>query len=200
MKIDSVKISEKINSILDNYLDDVNKDDFRFISEDIRTFVHEVAEKIINENYDYYYGALTSLDDKLALGDVNRGYKAQIQEFIDKNSIELSYTSFNVEDVKMDVPIPRESIYIAAGGTIVAVALCFASNIWIALVAEIIALSIAYKIYSDTRKRAEAIKAEQMLIDKKLALANQIEADVTNWLNELLKESDRIISSFHFEL
>lgn len=199
MKIDTTIISEKINNLIDCYLEDIGKDDFRFLSEELKTFVLEISENFINETYNNHYGLLTSLDDKLAFGDINHGYKARIQEFMDKNRIDLTYTNFKVETVKTNISIPKESIYIATGGTIVAVALCFASNLWIALVAEIIAISIAYKIYSDNRKRAEAIKTEQVLIDKKLALAEQIECDITKWLNELSRESDRIISSFHLD-
>ena len=197
MYIDTSNIRNKIESLMDSYLEDICHDDYRFFFDELRTYVLEIEEKYINEAYNNHYSRLTSLDDRLALGDINKGYKAQIQKFIDNNRLDFTYK--RDKDINTDTSNHRNSLYIAVGGTIIAVVLCLVSKIWIALVLEIFALACAYIMTRYTRKRAKVHNAKQVPIEKKQVLAEQIELDITRWLQALSIESDRIISSFNFK-
>ena len=199
MYIDTSNISNIIESLMDSYLEDISHDDYRFFFDELRTHVLETEEKYINETYKNHYSRLTSLDDRLAFGDINKGYKAQIQKYVDKNRLNFTYNSNKVECINTNKPKLRYSYFIAGGGTIIAVVLCFVSKIWIALTLEIIALAGTCLMAKYTRKRAKEINAKQVPIEKKQVIAEQIELDITRWLQALSIESDRIISSFNFK-
>ncbi len=199
MYIDTSNISNIIESLMDSYLEDISHDDYRFFFDDLRTHVLEIEEKYINETYNNHYSRLTSLDDRLAFGDINKGYKAQIQKYIDENELNFTCKKDKEEVENTNIPKLRNSLYIAIGGTIITVVLCFVSKIWIALVMEIIALACACLMARYTRKRAKEINSKQVPIEKKQVIAEQIELDITRWLQALSIESDRIISSFNFK-
>lgn len=199
MYIDTFNISNIIESLMDSYLEDISHDDYRFFFDDLRTHVLEIEEKYINETYNNHYSRLTSLDDRLAFGDINKGYKAQIQKYIDENELNFTCKNDKEEVENTNIPKLRNSLYIAIGGTIITIVLCFVSKIWIALVMEIIALACACLMARYTRKRAKEINSKQVPIEKKQVIAEQIELDVTRWLQALSIESDRIISSFNFK-
>lgn len=199
MYIDTSNISNIIESLMDSYLEDISHDDYRFFFDDLRTHVLEIEEKYINETYNNHYSRLTSLDDRLAFGDINKGYKAQIQKYIDENELNFTCKKDKEEVENTNIPKLRNSLYIAIGGTIITIVLCFVSKIWIALVMEIIALACACLMARYTRKRAKEINSKQVPIEKKQVIAEQIELDVTRWLQALSIESDRIISSFNFK-
>lgn len=195
-----VEINVRIHELMDTYSDEISNNDYTYFFEELKTSILELAEKYISETYNNHYGLIDELDKQLSFSDAVSGYKAQMRKFIENNQISLIYQEINVDNIKIDVDIPRKAIYMATGGTIAAVALCFAANVWIGLLTEIIALGYAYKIYSDTKKYARAIQIQQIINDKKEEFMNQIINDVCKWYNKLSDTSDNILSSFNLSI
>ena len=195
-----VEINVRIHELMDTYSDEISNNDYTYFFEELKTSILELAEMYISETYNNHYGLIDELDKQLSFSDAVSGYKAQMRKFIENNQISLIYQEINVDNIKIDVDIPRKAIYMATGGTIAAVALCFAANVWIGLLTEIIALGYAYKIYSDTKKYARAIQIQQIINDKKEEFMNQIINDVCKWYNKLSDTSDNILSSFNLSI
>lgn len=153
-----IKIDERIHELMDTYSDEIENNDYSFFFEDLKTTILELAEDYISETYNNHYGLLNDTEKQLTFSDAICGYKAQMKKFIEENQIVLVAKDISVDDINVSVDIPKKAIIAATGGTVVAVALCFAANVWIGLLAEIIALGYAYKVYSETRKYALAIQ------------------------------------------
>lgn len=195
-----IKIDDRIHELMDTYSDEIENNDYSFFFEDLKTTILELAEDYISETYNNHYGLILDTAKQLSFSDAISGYKAQMKKYIEDNQIVLVAKDICVDDINVSVDIPKKAIIAATGGTVVAVALCFAANVWIGLLAEIIAIGYAYKVYSDTRKYALAIQMQQIMNEKKREFINQIEDDISDWFNKLNSESDRILRSFNLSI
>lgn len=195
-----IKIDERIHELMDTYSDEIENNDYSFFFEDLKTSILELAEEYISETYKNHYGLLLDIEKQLSFSDVVDGYKAQMRKFMEENQITLVAQDISVDDINVSVDIPKKAIYAATGGTVVAVALCFAANIWIGLLAEIIALGYAYKVYNDTKKYALAIQMQQIMNEKKEEFINRIIDDISDWNNKLSSTSDDILRTFNLSI
>lgn len=195
-----IKIDERIHELMDTYSDEIENNDYSFFFEDLKTTILELAEDYISETYNNHYGLILDTQKQLSFSDAISGYKAQMKKFIEDNQITLVAKDISVEDINVSVDIPKKAIYAATGGTVVAVALYFAANVWIGLLAEIIALGYAYKVYNDTKKYALAIQMQKKMIEKKEEFINQIIDDVSDWNNKLTSKSDNILRTFNLSI
>lgn len=195
-----IKIDERIHELMDTYSDEIENNDYSFFFEDLKTSILELAEEYISETYKNHYGLLLDIEKQLSFSDVVDGYKAQMRKFMEENQITLVAQDISVDDINVSIDIPKKAIYAATGGTVVAVALCFATNVWIGLLAEIIALGYAYKVYNDTKKYALAIQMQKKMIEKKEEFINQIIDDVSDWNNKLISNSDNILRTFNLSI
>lgn len=195
-----IKIDERIHELMDTYSNEIENNDYSFFFEDLKTSILELAEEYISETYNNNYGLILDIENQLSFSDAKCGYKAQMKKFIEDNQIVLVAKDISVDDINVSIDIPKKAIYAATGGTIVAVALCFAANVWIGLLAEIIALGYAYKVYNDTRKYALAIQMQQIMNEKKEVFINQIIADISDWYNKLSSKSDDILRTFNLSI
>lgn len=193
-------INERIHELMDTYSEEIKNNDYSFFFEDLKTSILEFAEEYISEIYNNNYGLILDIEKQLSFSDAICGYKAQMKKFIEDNQIVLVANDISVEDINVSVDIPKKAIYTATGGTVVAIALCFASNVWIGLLAEIIALGYAYKVYNDTKKYALAIQMQQIMNEKKEVFINQIIADISDWYNKLSTKSDYILRTFNLSI
>ena len=195
-----IKIDERIHELMDTYSEEIANNDYLFFFEELRTSIIELAEEYISETYNNHYGLLIDIEKKLAFSDATSGYKAQMKKYIDENQISLVQRAISVDDIDVNAEIPKKAIYVATGGTVLAVSLCFAANVWIGLIAEIIALGYAYKVYSETKKYAQAIQMQQIMNDKKEEFINQIINDVCEWNKKLSDMSDSVLRSYDFNI
>lgn len=195
-----IKIDERIHELMDTYSDEIENNDYSFFFEDLKTTILELAEDYISETYNNHYGLILDTEKQLSFSDAISGYKAQMKKFIEDNQITLVAQDISVDDINVSIDIPKKAIYAATGGTVVAVALCFATNVWIGLLAEIIALGYAYKVYNDTKKYALAIQMQKKMIEKKEEFINQIIDDVSDWNNKLISNSDNILRTFNLSI
>lgn len=195
-----IKIDERIHELMDTYSEEIANNDYLFFFEELRTSIIELAEEYISETYNNHYGLLIDIEKKLAFSDATNGYKARMRNYMEEHQISLENRVINVDDIDVNVEIPKKAIYVATGGTIVAVALCFAANVWIGMLVEIIALGYAYHIYNETKKYAQAIQMQQIMNDKKEEFINQIINDVCEWNKKLSDMSDSVLRSFNFNI
>lgn len=195
-----IKIDERIHELMDTYSDEIENNNYSFFFEDLKTSILELAEEYISETYNNYYGLILDIEKQLSFSDATCGYKAQMKKFLEDNQIVLVAKDISVEDINVSVDIPKKAIYAATGGTVVAVALCFAANVWIGLLAEIIALGYAYKVYNDTKKYALAIQMQQIMNEKKEEFINKIIDDISAWNNKLSSKSDKILRTFNLSI
>lgn len=195
-----IKIDERIHELMDTYSDEIENNDYSFFFEDLKTTILELAEDYISETYNNHYGLLNDTEKQLTFSDAICGYKAQMKKFIEENQIVLVAKDISVDDINVSVDIPKKAIIAATGGTVIAVALCFAANVWIGLLAEIIALGYAYKVYSETRKYALAIQMQQIMNEKKEEFINHIDDDISDWFNKLNSKSDSILRTFNLSI
>ena len=196
MKVSPVHMDEKVHELIDIYLYDIQNNDFVLFFTELRNEIELGADDYIKKAYDYNCHRCFTSEMKLAFSDIQSGYKSVMRNYIEIHSIELEKKDVNLKNVDIDISIPRSSIYTITGGTVVAIALSFAADIWLGIIAEIVALCLAYKFYSDTREKARAIKMKQVLQDKKEQLAQQLISDINNWFEMLAAHSDTIIEDF----
>lgn len=148
--IDRINIRNGIDKIADQIFitEDISKDD-------INIFMNEVIKFVTNE-FDAYVREkeqdLIFLSEKKreAFNDFTYGYVRKMQEWMEENPVEICSIEVPLEQVVDFMPnrdAVKKALTIAGVGTIITIGISFFTPALVAIVAEFVALCIAYKVY-----------------------------------------------------
>ena len=137
--------------------------------------------------------------------DFHDGYRAQMKRWASDNEItigEMMVTPTLKYPEMEDENITKKPIAIAGVGTLVAVGLFIFTEMWIAVAAELLALSVAAYTYKKSKENREKqyafrIKKYEMQIEQeKVRLVNGLIIDLKTWLSNAEKKSNDVLVSF----
>lgn len=196
--IDRINIRKGINKIADQIFitEDISKDD-------INIFMNEVIKYVTNE-FDTYVREkeqdLIFLSEKKreTFNDFTYGYVRKMQEWMEKNPVEVSSIEVPLEQVVDSMPnrdAVKKALTIAGVGSIITIGISFFTPALVAIIAEFVALCIAYKVYKNNNCR-EANNIRGSIDETKEKIIDYIINDINAWLDKADSWSDQLIESY----
>lgn len=215
--IDKTTLDKEVRKIADKLLADILSQVEIELQDNLRQFVEEakdVAESILNEYVFEIVNKYTEdgpykITDATTLGafvDFSTGYQKQMLAWIKEHPLEVKEETFEMPKA----PQGSESksmkpLAVAVGGTVVAIGLYVFSNVWIALAAELLTLTIA-KLYSNKLQRDHRIEMEVKqkqheiaIKTKKDQLVEGLIMDLGKWLDKGEEVSNKLLKSFNLK-
>lgn len=212
--IDKTELNTKIREAADLFLSDIKQLEESELQENLRYFADkakEIAEGILEQYVFSVFNRYT--EGEFAISDVEQlsrfcnlytGYQQQMLDWIAVHKLEVKEETFEMPHKPLE-SAPNRSISpkaILGVGTIVAVGLFVFSNIWIALVAEILALALARIqtkriAYQQEQKQMELEHYALILENKREQLVSGMIEELDKWLDMGVKASDDILESLN---
>lgn len=187
-------------------LTEITEENIKVFAQEVKMIAESVMEQYVFKVYDIYSdGALkiTDLDKLASFTDFSSGYQSKMLAWNNSHPIQL-------REQKVEIPrcpeAPRNNQYQPAVtvtiGTVVAIGIFVFSNAWVALAAEILALSIAYRQKAKQKKSKGLYEAElsaynSQLGMKRMTLINGLTDDLIKWLEMGKEYSDSILVSYN---
>lgn len=196
--IDRFNIRNGINKIPDQIFitEDISKDD-------INIFMNEVIKFVTNE-FDAYVREkeqnliFSSEKKREAFNDFTNGYVRKMQEWMEKNPVEVSSIEVPLEQVVDSMPnrdAVKKALTIAGVGSIITIGISFFTPALVAIIAEFVALCIAYKVYKNNNCR-EANNIRGSIDETKEKIIDYVIYDINAWLDKADRWSDQLIESY----
>lgn len=197
--IDRINIRNGIDKIADQIFitEDISKDD-------INIFMNEVIKFVTNE-FDAYVREkeqdLIFLSEKKreAFNDFTYGYVRKMQEWMEENPVEICSIEVPLEQVVDFMPnrdAVKKALTIAGVGTIITIGISFFTPALVAIVAEFVALCIAYKVYKRNNDYNEVNNIRRSLDETKEKIIEYVIYDINAWLDKADRWSDQQIESY----
>lgn len=197
--IDRINIRNGIDKIADQIFitEDISKDD-------INIFMNEVIKFVTNE-FDAYVREkeqdLIFLSEKKreAFNDFTYGYVRKMQEWMEENPVEICSIEVPLEQVVDFMPnrdAVKKALTIAGVGTIITIGISFFTPALVAIVAEFVALCIAYKVYKRNNDYNEVNNIRRSLDETKGKIIEYVIYDINAWLDKADRWSDQQIESY----
>lgn len=197
--IDRINIRNGIDKIADQIFitEDISKDD-------INIFMNEVIKFVTNE-FDAYVREkeqnLIFLSEKKreAFNDFTYGYVRNMQEWMEENPVEISSIEVPLEQVVDSMPnrdAVKKALTIAGVGTIITIGISFFTPALVAIIAEFVALCIAYKVYKKNNNYREANNIRGSIDETKEKIIDYVIYDINAWLDKADSWSDQLIESY----
>lgn len=197
--IDRINIRNGIDKIADQIFitEDISKDD-------INIFMNEVIKFVTNE-FDAYVREkeqdLIFLSEKKreAFNDFTYGYVRNMQEWMEENPVEISSIEVPLEQVVDSMPnrdAVKKALTIAGVGTIITIGISFFTPALVAIIAEFVALCIAYKVYKKNNNYREANNIRGSIDETKEKIIDYVIYDINAWLDKADSWSDLLIESY----
>lgn len=197
--IDRFNIRNGINKIADQIFitEDISKDD-------INIFMNEVIKFVTNE-FDAYVREkeqnliFSSEKKREAFNDFTYGYVRKMQEWMEENPVEISSIEVPLEQVVDSMPnrdAVKKALTIAGVGTIITIGIFFFTPALVAIIAEFVALCIAYKVYKRNNNYREANNIRGSIDETKEKIIDYVIYDINAWLDKADSWSDQLIESY----
>lgn len=197
--IDRFNIRNGINKIADQIFitEDISKDD-------INIFMNEVIKFVTNE-FDAYVREkeqnliFSSEKKREAFNDFTYGYVRKMQEWMEENPVEISSIEVPLEQVVDSMPnrdAVKKALTIAGVGTIITIGISFFTPALVAIIAEFVALCIAYKVYKRNNNYREANNIRGSIDETKEKIIDYVIYDINVWLDKADSWSDQLIESY----
>lgn len=197
--IDRFNIRNGINKIADQIFitEDISKDD-------INIFMNEVIKFVTNE-FDAYVREkeqnliFSSEKKREAFNDFTYGYVRKMQEWMEENPVEISSIEVPLEQVVDSIPnrdAVKKALTIAGVGTIITIGISFFTPALVAIIAEFVALCIAYKVYKRNNNYREANNIRGSIDETKEKIIDYVIYDINAWLDKADSWSDQLIESY----
>lgn len=205
----STEIREAANLLLNNIIqmspEELN-DNLRYFAEKSKDIAENILDNYTNDVFAYFTEGKHAISDVSILKsfvDFNNGYKQQMLNWMKDHAPEVKSLNFEIVDSHKSEYDPNflSPTIIIGAGTIIAIGLFIFTNVWIALAAEILAISItlAQKIKinkSNTQLENEKNFYNRKLESKKDELINGLIKELDDWLDKGEKQSNSILESF----
>lgn len=197
--IDRFNIRNGINKIADQIFitEDISKDD-------INIFMNEVIKFVTNE-FDAYVREkeqnliFSSEKKREAFNDFTYGYVRKMQEWMEENPVEISSIEVPLEQVVDSMPnrdAVKKALTIAGVGTIITIGISFFTPALVAIIAEFVALCIAYKVYKRNNNYREANNIRGSFDETKEKIIDYVIYDINAWLDKADSWSDQLIELY----
>lgn len=197
--IDRFNIRNGINKIADQIFitEDISKDD-------INIFMNEVIKFVTNE-FDAYVREkeqnliFSSEKKREAFNDFTYGYVRKMQEWMEENPVEISSIEVPLEQVVDSMPnrdAVKKALTIAGVGTIITIGISFFTPALVAIIAEFVALCIAYKVYKRNNNYREANNIRGSIDETKEKIIDYVIYDINAWLDKADSWSDQLIELY----
>ena len=174
-------------------------------NDDIDIFVNDVAKFIMNE-FDAYVSknerdiiCFIPENNQDMFKDFTNGYVRKMQEWMDDNPVQIKAIEIPVERIVEKIPngdAIKKALTIAGVGTIVAIGISFFTPTLVAIIAELIVLGIAYKVYKKENNVQEICNIEPSIDDIKEQMINSVVKEASTWLDKAENKSNQLIDSY----
>lgn len=197
--IDRTNIPNGINKIADQVFitEDLTKDDIDIFVNEVIKFVTNEFEAYINYKEEDFISFIPE-QNKAAFNDFTNGYVRKMQEWMEKNPVEVSSIEVPLEQVVDSMPnrdAVKKALTIAGVGSIITIGISFFTPALVAIIAEFVALCIAYKVYKNNNCR-EANNIRGSIDETKEKIIDYVIYDINAWLDKADRWSDQLIESY----
>ena len=206
--MDFVRSETEVRQKAHEYLDDISEANLKAFAESTKYIAQSILENYFLSVDDVYTNGALKIEDIEVFNkfiDFHDGYRAQMKRWASDNEItigEMMVTPTLKYPEMEDENITKKPIAIAGVGTLVAVGLFIFTEMWIAVAAELLALSVAAYTYKKSKENREKqyafrIKKYEMQIEQeKVRLVNGLIIDLKTWLSNAEKKSNDVLVSF----
>lgn len=206
--MDFVRLETEVRQKAHEYLDDISEANLKAFAESTKYIAQSILENYFLSVDDVYTNGALKIEDIEVFNkfiDFHDGYRAQMKRWASDNEItigEMMVTPTLKYPEMEDENITKKPIAIAGVGTLVAVGLFIFTEMWIAVAAELLALSVAAYTYKKSKENREKqyafrIKKYEMQIEQeKVRLVNGLIIDLKTWLSNAEKKSNDVLVSF----
>ena len=197
--MDFVRLETEVRQKAHEYLDDISEANLKAFAESTKYIAQSILENYFLSVDDVYTNGALKIEDIEVFNkfiDFHDGYRAQMKRWASDNEItigEMMVTPTLKYPEMEDENITKKPIAIAGVGTLVAVGLFIFTEMWIAVAAELLALSVAAYTYKKSKENREKqyafrIKKYEMQIEQeKVRLVNGLIIDLKTWLSNAEK-------------
>lgn len=172
---------------------------------DIDIFVNDIAKFIMNE-FDAYVSqnerkliCFIPENKQELFKDFTNGYVRKMQEWMDENPVVKKTIEIPVEQIVEQMPnneAIKKALSVASVGTIVAICLSFFTPTLVAIIGELIALGIAYRVYKKENNIKETRNVEPNIEEIKEQMINSVVKEASSWLDKAENKSNQLIESY----
>lgn len=188
------------------FLNEVNEDNLRSFSEEVKKTAEGTLQKYIFKVYDWYTDGNFSNDQEFLskFVDLKTGYQQTMLNWIEQNCIVVQQQSFEypehptIPETKSQI---KEVAVTGTVGTAIATGLLIFTNPWLALAIELLTIALAYSSYKKYKKSQKQYQMELEAYEVKINamkndLVNGVTEDLVNWVNKGVEYSESILETF----
>lgn len=199
--IDRINIECGIREIANKIFitSEIAESDIEIFINEIIIFVENEFDSYVRRNEEELVHFIMDEKKKEAFCDFSIGYVRKMQDWMDKNPLEVKKTEFPVETIvenMSDKTAIKKALLSAGIGTIVAIGISFFTSSVIAFFAELIVLGIAYKVYKENNNLTEVKRMKPKMESLKDQIIINVSNDITSWLDKAQFESEKLFQSY----
>ena len=200
--IDRVNIQDGIREIAKKIftLPEITESDIDIFINEVIKFVSNKFDSFVRNNEKDLIGRYHDLaKNQTAFTDFSTGYVRKMQEWMEVNPVEIRKIEIPVDEVVERIPnndAIKKALVTAGIGTIIAVCVSFFTSALVAIIAELVALGIAYKIYKKENRYNEVQRIKHDLDSIRNQMIDSVIQDTTEWLNKADTMSDQLIDTY----
>ena len=208
--INRVLIHDKLHELSRLYLTEIDEANIILFANKAKEMVDNTFDDFIISQEQMYLGdSYHAIKDRailLAFTDVQTGYRGQMQNWIEKNPIEVKEQIISINRLPTDLPIKerealKRSMSALGIGTIGVVCLRFLTGVswsWISLIElAVMALSAQqYRIGKNIDDRRYEQFQKTWIEREKINIVNRIDMELGKWLDAAERENTRILKTF----
>lgn len=198
--IDRINIRSGINKIADQVFitEDLTKDDIDIFVNEIIKFVTNEFDAYISQNEQDLISFIPE-QNKAVFKNFTNGYVRKMQEWMEENPVKLNLIEVPLEQVVDSMPnknVVKKALTIAGVGTIITIGISFFTPALVAIIAEFVALCIAYKVYKKNNNYSEANNVRKSIDEIKEEMIKYVNNDINSWLDKADRWSDLLFESY----
>lgn len=198
--IDRINIRSGINKIADQVFitEDLTKDDIDIFVNEIIKFVTNEFDAYISQNEQDLISFIPE-QNKAAFKDFANGYVRKMQEWMEENPVNVNLIEVPLEQVVDSMPnknAVKKALTIAGVGAIITIGISFFTPALVAIIAEFVALCIAYKVYKKNNNYSEANNIRKSIDEIKEKMIKYVNNDINSWLDKADRWSDLLFESY----
>ena len=202
--IDRINIRSGINKIANQVFitEDLTKDDIDIFVNEIIKFVTSEFDAYISQNEQDLISFIPE-QNKAAFKDFTNGYVRKMQEWMEENPVNVNLIEVPLEQVADSMPnrdAVKKALTIAGVGTIITIGISFFTPALVAIIAEFVALCIAYKVYKKKNNYSEANNIRKSIDEIKEEMIKYVNNDINSWLDKADEWSDQLFKSYRYEM
>ncbi|WP_165730991.1 hypothetical protein [Polaribacter sp. 20A6] len=200
---DYVRLEDDVRKLANDYLSEITAENIKMFSEGIKIVGETTLENYYLSIDKHYSEGIFKIRDEKVLSefiDFATGYRFSMKSWARENEIKLKKIEVpNTERPKNLTYNKQRPAIILGVGTLAAVGVYIFSNIWIALLTELLVLGTTSKIIKKEKKlnyEFELKKYEIQIETEKEELINGLIEDIKEWLRKAETNSNELLKKF----